>query len=277
MTGCGDMDTPHETMAMYCSDPDLADRLQDAAPAGESVEPTDCWRTFQRSAGTSESLVVVVPGQVTSDQVDRLATLQRRLPDHALVLAVDRDAENLRRLSRLHVDEMIWTHELDSRLWPTLRRARTRSALARVAAELEAADWIPDRLRQALAAACRTTTPVHTVPQLAALAGRDRRTLWRLWQSAFGPTPPLRLQDFVHWILLIRATALRSTGRRWAAVADDMGIHEHTIARVAKGLAGMNLRELAAGGPAEVTRRFERRAVAPLLRRRRDRREGSLA
>jgi hypothetical protein len=35
---------------------------------------------------------------------------------------------------------------------------------------------------------------------------------------------------------------------------------------VAKGLAGMNLRQLAAGGPAEVTRRFERRAVAPLLR-----------
>jgi len=262
---------------MYCPDPDLAVRLQDSAPADESLTPTDSWRTFQRSAGDSESLIVVLPGDVTTDQVDRLATLQRRLPEHALVLAVDRDAENLRRLSRLHVSEMIWTEELGSRFWPTVRRARTRGALGRIAAELEAADWIPARLRQALAAACRATSPVHTVPQLAALAGRDRRTLWRLWQSAFGPTPPLRLQDFVHWLLLIRAAALRSTGRRWAAVADDLGVHEHTIARLAKSLAGMNLRELAVGGPAEVTRRFDRRAVAPLLRRRDDRREGSVA
>jgi hypothetical protein len=223
------MDTPNETMAMYCPDPDLADRLQDAAPVGESVAPTDCWQTFQRSAGASESLVVVVPGQVTSDQVDRLATLQRRFPDHALVLAVDRDAENLRRLSRLHVGsptDCVWR-------WPQ-RAARPRPS---------------------------TPSP-SSPPSPDATAAPSGGS----WQSAFGPTPPLRLQDFVHWILLIRATALRSTGRRWTAVADDLGVHEHTIARVAKGLAGMNLRQLAAGGPAEVTRRFERRAVAPLLR-----------
>jgi hypothetical protein len=49
-------------------------------------------------------------------------------------------------------------------------------------------------------------------------------------------------------------------------VADDLGVHEHTIARVAKGLAGMNLRQLAAGGPAEVTRRFEVVGVVPYCR-----------
>jgi AraC-like DNA-binding protein len=254
-------------IAMYCTDSNLVVRLRGSAPAGETLVATDCWHTFRRSTAAEQSLVVVLPGEVTAEQVERLATLQREHPHHPLVLAVDRDAENLRRLSRLKVTEMIWTEELDRQLWPTLRRARTGGALRRFAREFDEADWLPARLRQALAEACRSPTPIYTISQLAARVGRDRRTLWRLWQSTFGPAPPLRLQDFVHWILLIRAAALRSTGLRWTAVANDLGIHEHTIARVAKKLAGMNLREVEAGGPAEVTRRFEQRAVATLLRK----------
>lgn len=262
---------------MYCPDSNLVVRLRASVPAGETLVPTDSWRAFERSAAARKSLVVVLPGQVTMEQVERLATLQRQLPYHPLVLAVDRDAENLRRLSRLRVTEMIWTEELDRHLWPTLRRARTGSALRRFASEFEAADWIPTRLRKALAHACASATPVYSVAQLASRAGRDRRTLWRLWQSAFGPTPPLRLQDFVHWILLIRAAAVRSTGRRWSAVAHDLGVHEHTIARLARSLADMNLRELEAGGPAEVTQRFERRVVATLLRKGNGHRDRSFA
>lgn len=273
----GAMNTLRENVAIYCPDTDVIGRLKGSIPTGETMVPTDCWRTFQRSVGTRESLVIVLPGEVTAEQIERLATLQRRLPYHPLVLAVDRDAENLRRLSHLRVSEMIWTEELDRQLWPTLRRARTRGALRRFAGEFEAADWIPARLRDALAAACRSATPVFSVAQLAARVCRDRRTLWRLWQSAFGPEPPLRLQDFVHWILLIRAASLRSTGLRWGAVASDLGVHEHTIARLARGLAGLNLRDVAAGGPAEVTRRFEQRVVTPLLRRRDVERGGSRA
>jgi DNA-binding NarL/FixJ family response regulator len=262
---------------MYCSDQDLVARLRESAPAGEAMASTDSWNSFQRSAAERESLVVVLPGEVTADQVDRLATLQRQHPHHPLVLAVDRDAENLRRLSRLRVAEMVWTEELDRHLWPTLRRARTGGALRRFARRFEGAEWIPARLRQALAAACRSSTPVYTVPQLAALVGRDRRTLWRLWQTTFGPRPPLRLQDFVDWLLLVRAAVLRATGLRWAAVADDLGVHEHTIARTARRLAGRNLRELAAGGPTEVTRRFEARVLTALLDRGDVRRSGNHA
>jgi hypothetical protein len=140
--------------------------------------------------------------------------------------------------------------------------------LRRFACQFEAAHWVPTRLRDALAAACRAGTPVYTVAQFAALSGRDRRTLWRLWQSSFGPVPPLRLQDFVQWLLLIRAASLRSTGQRWGSVAADLGVNQHTIARLARKLAGMNLRELAAAGPAEITRRFEEHVVTPLLHHR---------
>jgi hypothetical protein len=94
---------------MYCTDSSLVARLQGAAPAGETLAATDCWRTFQRSAAARQALVVVLPGEVTEEQVERLSTLQRELPYHPLVLAVDRDAESLRRLSGLRVTEMIWT------------------------------------------------------------------------------------------------------------------------------------------------------------------------
>lgn len=252
---------------MYCPDHDWLARLRATVPEGEGVVPTSCWRTFQRSAATTESLVVVLPGPVSGEDVEALAALQRQLPYHPLVLAVDRDPENLRRLSRLRVAEMIWTEEVDRQLWPTLRRARTGTALRRLARDLDDADWIPARLRVALTAACRASSPVRTIPELAALAGRDRRTIWRLWQSTFGPEPPLRLQDFLDWLLLIHAAARRSTGVRWIVVAQELNVHEHTIARIARRLAGLNLRQVGDGGPGDVTRRFDHLAVRPLLSR----------
>jgi hypothetical protein len=261
------METPREQAAMYCPDQSLVARLRATVPEGETVVATSCWSTFQRSAAKGDSLVVVLSGEVTGEEVERLATLQRRLPYHPLVLAVDRDPENLRRLSPLRVSEMLWTEELVRGLWPTVRRVRADAALRRLARDFDNADWIPARLRQALAAACRATSPVRTIPELAALVGRDRRTIWRLWQSTFGPEPPLRLQDFLDWLLLVHAAALRSSGQRWTAVAQELAVHEHTIARIARRLAGLNLRQVGDAGASEVTRRFDRRAVRPLLGR----------
>jgi hypothetical protein len=63
---------------MYCPDADLVARLRASVPAGEAVVPTSCWRTFQRSAATMESLVVVLPGHVTGDAVERLTGRARR-------------------------------------------------------------------------------------------------------------------------------------------------------------------------------------------------------
>lgn len=258
---------------MYCPNRDWVTRLMASVPEGETVAPTSCWRTFRRSAVKDGLLVVVLPGEVTDDEVGQLASLQRRLPYHPLVVVVDRDPESLRRLIPLRVSEMIWIDEVDRRLWPTLRRARMDAELGRLARRFEDADWIHARLRQALAAACRATSPVRTIPVLAALVGRDRRTIWRLWQSTFGPKPPLRLQDFLDWILLIHAAGLRSSGKRWSVVAKELAVHEHTIARIARRLADLNLRQIGDAGVGEVIRRFDRHAVRPLLGRG-DEREG---
>lgn len=70
-----------KNVAMYCPNTDVIGRVEGSIPTGETMMPTDCWPTFQRSVGTRESQVIVLRGEMTAEQVERLTTLQR-LPYH---------------------------------------------------------------------------------------------------------------------------------------------------------------------------------------------------
>ncbi|HEX2203066.1 MAG TPA: hypothetical protein VHG91_07200 [Longimicrobium sp.] len=134
-----------------------------------------------------------------------------------------------------------------------------------LAAGLRAAPHIPPRLREALALAAEGERPIRTVEKLAGTAGCDRRTLWNQWKQAVGRDAPVRLQDFLHWLLLLRAAAGKGAGRPWAEVADEVGVHPHTLGRLARQLTGHTLRELSAGGAALVRGRFEAEVLPYLL------------
>src|SRR4051794_34544414 len=133
-----------------------------------------------------------------------------------------------------------------------------------LAAALRQAPHLAPRLREALALACDERRGIRTVERLASVAGCDRRTLWTHWKAAVGAD--LRLQDFVHWLLLLRATHRKHGELAWADVADEIGIHPHTLSRLARQLTGCSLRDLAAGGHAELLRRFEREVLSLVLR-----------
>ncbi|MFL5538977.1 MAG: helix-turn-helix transcriptional regulator [Longimicrobiaceae bacterium] len=132
------------------------------------------------------------------------------------------------------------------------------------ATALRQAMHLPPRLREALALACDERRGIRTVERLASAAGCDRRTLWTHWKAAVGSE--LRLQDFVHWLLLLRATHRKHGELAWADVADEIGIHPHTLSRLARQLTGCSLRDLAADGHAELVRRFEAEVLALVLR-----------
>jgi len=137
---------------------------------------------------------------------------------------------------------------------------------SRLAAELEEAHHLAPTLRSALAAACRSDPPVRSVGELAARAGCHRRTLNHHWSRGLPAGMALRLEDFLGWLLLVRASQLRArTG--WTEVAGALGVHEHTLARLAKRLAGATLREAARSGPDGIARAMELR-LAPMLARR---------
>jgi hypothetical protein len=124
---------------------------------------------------------------------------------------------------------------------------------------------LPPRLREALALACDERRFIRTVEKLAAAAGCDRRTLWTHWKASVGADADLRLQDFLHWLLLLRAAHRKSPALAWADVADEIGIHAHTLSRLARQLTGLSLRELAAAGHAALARRFEDEVVSVVL------------
>ncbi|HSU14022.1 hypothetical protein [Longimicrobium sp.] len=148
---------------------------------------------------------------------------------------------------------------------PEPARPARRSAAAvspALAPAIRRAPHLPARLREALALACDEARNIRTVEKLASAAGCDRRTLWTHWKHTVGAG--LRLQDFLHWLLLLRATHRKTAARAWADVADEIGIHPHTLGRLARQLTGSSLRELAARGHGPLEARFQA-DVIPLV------------
>jgi hypothetical protein len=75
----------------------------------------------------------------------------------------------------------------------------------------------------------------------------------------------MRLQDFLHWLLLLRAAGAKTPDRSWAEVAEDLGVHPQTLSRLSRHLAGAPLSEVAAGGQAAIAERFKATVLDPLL------------
>src|SRR3954454_13080211 len=87
--------------------------------------------------------------------------------------------------------------------------------IRRLAQALDRAPRLPARLRGALLRACTAPRPFLSVSRLAAASDCDRRTLWRDWRRGVGPDSALRLEDVLHWLLLVRALALKTPQRSW--------------------------------------------------------------
>jgi hypothetical protein len=251
--------------AIYCGDPALLRRLAAALPADQYVLTADRWSELERLVPRAACVVLCFRWLREWQALARTAPAGASPAARPLVLATSKDADNARLLKGFRVDEVVWLDDVERELWPAVRGAESRGVLRRLGDALDGAASLPPLLRAALAHACRSAEPVRSVSELALAVGRDRRTLWRLWRGVHGGAPPLRLEDFLHWLLVLRGTASRRPRGSWTAVAREMRVHEHTLARAAAALAGRSLRELAAEGEAQVALRFEREVVGPLV------------
>ncbi|HEX7091179.1 MAG TPA: hypothetical protein VF192_13645 [Longimicrobiales bacterium] len=255
----------HGTLALYCGDREVLNRLRGALAPGPAIVAADDWKTFQRASGGAVCSIVVLPWLDEAGAAAQLASLKERSPLQPLVLVTQKDAENLRLLKELSVEEIVWLHEAERELWGAIGRARASSLLRQMASAVEKAEHLPPKLRFALSHAFRSERPVRSVIELAAAVGCDRRTLWRHWRDGLGPDHPLLPGHFLDWLLLLRASGLKAPGQKWSAVAHQLGVHEHTVARLAKRLAGLSLRDVAAGGQPLIARLFAAHVLRPLL------------
>jgi hypothetical protein len=144
------------------------------------------------------------------------------------------------------------------------RAARNGAVPTGLSGNLRRAAHMPARLREALALAA-DDAQIRTVERLATAVRCDRRTLWAHWRKTFGRSHELRLQDFLHWLLLLRALRHKRAGTAWTRIADDVGVHPHTLSRLARQLTGQPLRSLAEQGHPAVLRHFETNVLPPLL------------
>ncbi|MET0397037.1 MAG: hypothetical protein ABW277_09465 [Longimicrobiaceae bacterium] len=252
-------------LALFCPDRRLSERLRAALPAGEQVLAAWDWRGFERAAPAAECSVVAAERLADEPARSRLAAFKLRHPLHPVVLVTRRDADNVRHLTWLRVEEVVWPDEVDARLGTAVTRARTSGLLHRLAAAFEGSPDLAVPLRTALACSCRVVPPVHSVARLAQMAGCDRRTLWRYWRMASHGSRALRLEDILHWLLLLRGVSSKVPGHGWTTVASELGVHEHTLGRLAHHLTGRTLRELAAGGPPAILSLFLHEVLDPLL------------
>jgi hypothetical protein len=232
------------------------------------------WEALARLGGRGDcSCVVAYCPWIGPEVVARLDAFIAEYPLRPVVLVTTGDADNVRRLRGLHVDEVLWPSELPALLAGAVDRARASRGLHRIAARLVDMRGLTPTVRAALERACIGELPSTTVRALAQAMRVDRRTLWRGWRAstrAAAPPasadeqPALRLEDVLDWVLLLRALGVRQRGRAWRDVAAELGVHEHTLARLARRLTGRSLASLADGGFAVASEQFERDVLARL-------------
>jgi hypothetical protein len=106
---------------------------------------------------------------------------------------------------------------------------------------------------------------IVTIAGLGAAVGCDRRTLWRLWANTVQGEKSLRLQDIIDWNLMLRAIFLRAQAASWVGIAEQLGVHEHTLSRMSKRLTGLDLRGLGTMAPEVVLEVFHQRVLEVLV------------
>jgi hypothetical protein len=73
------------------------------------------------------------------------------------------------------------------------------------------------------------------------------------------------VQDFLHWVLLMRALGGKTRDRPWASVAEEVGMHPDSLGRLARQLTGFSLRDLDSGRQATVADLFHTRVLGQVL------------
>ncbi|HEY0021561.1 MAG TPA: hypothetical protein VGB24_01595 [Longimicrobium sp.] len=250
-------------IAIYCAVRDLERRLERSVPEEREPFTVRAWDEFESTAPRADCSVVLITWLPGASETESLATFKRHHPQHPVVLVTRGDMTNARALAGMTVEDVVWLQDVERDLPAAVGRTCVLSQSRTLADALSQGRHLPPRLRQALLLAISAPRPVRTVSGLAAAVGCDRRTLWHHWNAAC--PGPLRVQDFLHWVLLMRALGGKTRDRSWASVAEEVGMHPDSLGRLARQLTGLGLRDLDTGRQATVADLFRTRVLGQVL------------
>jgi len=227
-----------------------------------SVVHSHRWPEVLSSARAFDALVLLLDASQAWPQ--RLRELRLAHPGLPCVLIGDSTCVDADPIWS-NIPAATWKRELGG----AVASVRTDCLLRDLAKSIDSSPSLANgpQLREALVHAFLSAIPPAAVGDVAALAGCSQSNLERQWRNVFDGSPPIRLEDALGHLVLIRALALRSRGLGWKKVAGQCDLHSETLRRMAVRLTGRKLAPLAAGGPVAQCARFADDVVARITGR----------
>jgi hypothetical protein len=237
-----------------------------AVPGGDAAYRVELARTFARVVGEQAPRAVRRHEQTRSSGSVHRGRRPRGLPERVrvpLIMAAPFDERDT--LLRAGVTKVVAVDaHACGRFWLVVEAAALSALLTRFGDRLPALR-IGDALRDALSLLGTAPCPASILSLCAAL-GIHRRTLWYQWQArARSRAPGARLEDAVASAVFAHALASWSEGATWTAVATTVGVHRHTLARVAVRIIGLDGLPARSDAAAHMAFSAARRALATHL------------
>jgi hypothetical protein len=90
--------------------------------------------------------------------------------------------------------------------------------------------------------------PIRSVPHLEECTGYGHSALYKAWDEVIQPACGLSLGEFLAWVLLLRALAIKGPDRGWRTVAKRVGVARNRLHDMSMRTYGCSHTEIAGKG-----------------------------
>lgn len=231
-------------LTVYCENRSDLLNLSSTIAYRESVVIADGWSEFERHATGTDAAIIGVQGSAP-DRIEQYRAFRASpFGPPPVVCIVPQPGNGAISVEVIDAESVIWWEDVRVAFWPALRWARNALPRYRLADEIERLVHLPTLLRHALVHICRSPAPVRSLTMLTRETGFPKSTLEYQWRVACRKAGcDGRLEDFVDWLLLLRALRAKVPRATWSDVATSFEIHEHTLTRLAHRLMSHSLAE----------------------------------
>lgn len=238
---------PVAEVVVYGATTHAVERVRDALRPCRIDHAWHTWEDVCTLSLRAVPLVAIVP-RITSHEKRGIVRFRQRFPGHPIIVVTDRDVENVSSLASVAIDEFVWLSMIPESLMDAVHRASNGAFFQRLADRISSADHVHDVLRGALCRATLYPVPVRTIGELAELADRHAATLSRHWRATVPARGDFRMEDFLAWMILMRAAQRRDLEGSWRLAAAVVKVDVRTLRRNAARLTGMRLSQIGAMG-----------------------------
>lgn len=234
-------------VAVYCADDGTLLRVRGALATWTISRHFRRWSDACDVLLHDIPLVAIVP-RIGRQESGLIAGFREQRPRQPIVVVTHQDANNVRLLAPLGIEEIVWISETEATLSGAINRVRDSCFFVQLADRIGHAENLDPLIRAALTAAILRPRPIVSVCELADIVASNPGTLRRRWKKSKHDGNDDRLEDIIAWLVLVRAVQRRRFEGAWHMVAEAVGVDARTLSRLARRLMHMSLREVESCG-----------------------------